>query len=797
MARRGDRLSEGDRLRAENETLRSRLSRLTEAILRISEDLDLDTVLQEIADGARSLVGARYGAILTFDESGRVRDFITSGVTPEERRRVRSWPSGRGMLGYLNRVDGPVRLADVSSHPESVGLPKNHPPIKTFLGTQVRDRDKRSGNIYLAGKENGREFTLEDEETLQMFATQAAMAITNASRYEEERRTKADLEALVNTSPVGVLVFDARTMEVVKFNREAHRIISGTGNHDLPFEQLCSMMTFRRIDGQEILHDELPLERSISKGETVRAEEVVIHLPNGEMVSTLINTTPIHSEDGEIVSVVATIQDITPLEELERLRAEFLGMVSHELRGPLTSIKGSAATALRASVPLDPAETRQFFQIIEEQADHMRDLVSNLLDLTRIEAGTLSIATEPNDVAAVLEQAKNAFLSSGYRNSIEIEAMPQPPRIGADRQRIVQVLYNLFSNASKYSRDWSTIRVSASLEDPYVAVSVTDEGTGIPQEHLPHLFSKFSRTDGDDSQRIGGYGLGLSICRGIVEAHGGRIWAESAGEGLGSRFTFTIPVVAEAESVAATYPEPLDVRSGRAQEKLERVLAVDDDPRILRYIRNTLSGAGYEPIVTSDPQEVEHLLESERPNLVLLNLVMPGIDGFELMDRIPNTPEIPVIFLSGRGTGQDIARAFEMGAADYVVKPFSPTELIARIKAALRKRAMYAQARALEPYNVRDLTIDYVKRSVSVAGRPARLTPTEYNLLFELSTNAGSVLTHDQLLERVWSDDGPRDHRLRLLRSFVKSLRRKLGDDARNPSYIFTEPGVGYRSASS
>ena len=188
---------------------------------------------------------------------------------------------------------------------------------------------------------------------------------------------------------------------MVKSNREARRIITGTREQDRPFEQLCNLMTFRRIDGQEIPRSELPLERSIGSGETVQAEEVVIHLPNGERVSTLINATPIYSKDGEIESVVATIQDITPLEELARLRAEFLGMVSHELRGPLTSIKGSAATALRPSAPLDPAETRQFFRIIEEQADHMRDLISNLLDLTRIEAGTLSIAPEQTDVGGI------------------------------------------------------------------------------------------------------------------------------------------------------------------------------------------------------------------------------------------------------------------------------------------------------------------------------------------------------------------------------------------------------------
>ena len=790
-------MSEGDRLRVENETLRSRLSRLTEAILRISEDLDLDTVLQEVVDGARSLVGARYGAILVFDEAGRVQDFITSGVTPEERQRVGRWPSGMGMLGYLNEVEGPVRLPDVSDHPRSVGVPKNHPPIKTFLGTQIRDRDRRSGNIYLASKENGQEFTLEDEETLQMFAAQAAMAITNARRYGEERRTKADLEALVNTSPVGVLVFDARTMEVVKFNREAHRIISGTGNQDLPFEQLCSMMTFRRIDGQEIPHDELPLERSIRKGETVRAEEVVIHLPNGERVSTLINTTPIHSEGGEIVSVVATIQDITPLEDLERLRAEFLGMVSHELRGPLTSIKGSAATALRASVPLDPAETLQFFRIIEDQADHMRDLISNLLDLTRIETGTLSVAPEPTDVASVIDRARSALLSSGYRNSVDVDPISDLPPVRADGQRIVQVLYNLFSNAARHSREWSPIRVTASLRDPYVAVSVTDEGSGISADRLPHLFSKFSRIDGHDrDEQVRRYGLGLAISKGIVEAHGGRIWAESDGHGHGTRFTFTIPMVDEDAHSAAVYSAAAAADWEGASTGSERILAIDDDPQVLRYVRNTLLEAGYTPILTGDPDEMEQLMETEQPNLVLLNLVLPATDGFELMKRIPDVSDIPVIVLSGRSRGHDITRAFEMGAADYVVKPFSPTELVARIRAALRKRAMYAQTRALVPYQTGDLVVDYVERRVTRAATSVKLTPTEYNLLYELSINAGRILTHDQLMQRIWDEDGPRDHRLRLLRSFVKSLRRKLGDDARNPAYIFTEPGVGYRLAS-
>ena len=362
-------MKEGDHLRAENETLRVRLASLTEATLRISEELDLGAVLQEVADSARSLTDARYSAIITLDDAEELQDLLISGLTPEEKQVMMEFPEPVALFKYLTGIQEPLRTRDFVAHIKSLGFPEFHPPIGAFLGAPIRARDKHVGNIYLAEMKGGRDFTREDEETLEMFAAQAAMAITNARRYGDEQRAKADLEALVNTSPVGVLVFDARTREVVKFNQEARRIVGATDGPPRACEQLLKSMTFRRLDGQEIPRAELPLERAIRSGETIRAEEIVIHLPGGETVSTLINTTPIYAEDGKIVSVVATIQDITPLEEVERLRAEFLGMVSHELRTPLTSIKGSAANALGALSPLDPAEMRQY------------------LDATAIEAG--------------------------------------------------------------------------------------------------------------------------------------------------------------------------------------------------------------------------------------------------------------------------------------------------------------------------------------------------------------------------------------------------------------------------
>ena len=254
-----------------------------------------------------------------------------------------------------------------------------------------------------------------------------------------------------------------------------------------------------------------------------------------------------------------------------------------------------------------------------------------------------------------------------------------------------------------------------------------------------------------------------------------------------ARFIFTLPTI-EDTGASATLP-PLQARreSKDTQERV-RVLAVEDDPQDLRYIRDTLVRSGYDPVVTGDPEEALRLVEEERPELVLLDLMLPGTDGIELMKDILDVADVPVIFLSVYGREEIVARAFEMGAIDYVVKPFSPTELAARIKSALRRRVTVEPS---EPYVLGDLTIEYARRRVSLAGRQVQLTPTEYGMLAELSANAGRVLTHEHLLERVWGGRG--EGSLRPMHTMVSRLRRKLGEDVRNPTYIFTEPRVGFR----
>ncbi|MDE2988938.1 MAG: response regulator [Chloroflexota bacterium] len=784
-------MSDADQVQQANEERTTDRSGSSDAEPGLGLDLELDQILRELLARARALTGADYAGVATLDSSGSINQLISSGQPEQESWPLLDQPGGPELFRHLSRESEPRRVTDLARYAASVGLPDPPLLLRSLSGVvfaPIATQRQALGCLLVADRAGGSEFSSEDEQTLHLLASMAALTIAGLRVLGNEQQARAELENLMDASAVGVVVVDAETGRPTSFNREARRLIDQLSDDGQTLEQLHEVLRFQCGDSSEAAVSEFDYIRVLSSGDRLRASEVALEAPDGRQIRVIATSAPVRAADGGVASFIVTLQDLTPLADLEVMRAEFLAMVSHELRAPLTSIKGSAATLASDGASMDAAETEQFHRIINEQADLMRRLITDLLDMARIDAGDLSVSPERLEVITLVDRARAAFQSGGGTSNILIELPPELPAVVADPQRIVQVLGNLLTNAERYSPTTSMIRLSAEERDAQVEFCIADDGAGIPPEQLPRLFQKFSGRRTEDGSEASDTGLGLAISKGLIEAHGGRIWAESEGAGKGAQLRFTLPI-AEQQALVETLDQPRsDAPARRASRNRIRVLVVDDDPHMLRYVRDTLNKAGFEPILTGDPEAIGALIAEHRPQLVLLDLILPETDGIELMEEIPALAELPVIFISAYGGDRRIARALEVGADDYIAKPFSQTELVARIQTVLRR---WTSAEPAEPFKHDGLTIDYSRRRVTLDGTRLALTDLEYRLLAELAINLGRPMTHAELLQRVW---GPANSgREGAVRTVVKQLRHKLGDNSSQPRFIESVRRVGYR----
>ena len=249
---------------------------------------------------------------------------------------------------------------------------------------------------------------------------------------------------------------------------------------------------------------------------------------------------PVRGGDEKNIGVGILLHDVTREREADAMKSQLLSTVSHELRTPLASIKGFATTLLRQDVKWDETTQRDFLRIIEEEADRLTEIIDNLLDMSQLEAGALRVEKEPVQIRTLIRDIVDEMRMSTEAHWFVVDLPSELPLVLADARRIRQVLHNLLENAIKYSKG-GQITVACQIAAEQVIVSVADQGEGIPAEFLDQVFERFFQIDGASTRRVGGSGLGLSISRGIVEAHGGRIWVES-NTGQGSIFRFTLPL---------------------------------------------------------------------------------------------------------------------------------------------------------------------------------------------------------------------------------------------------------------
>jgi PAS domain S-box-containing protein len=421
------------------------------------------------------------------------------------------------------------------------------------------------------------------------------------------------------------------------------------------------------------------LER-IAAAEPVRPFETRRVAKNGDVLDVSLTLSPIRDESGRIIGASSIARDIRQrlaleqeLRESDRRKDEFLAVLAHELRNPLAPIRNGVA-ALRLALPADPV-IRQTGAIIERQVQQMARLLDDLLDVSRITHNKLGLQREVMGVGGALEMALETCRPMLQRSSQRVEIDLGDPNwtVMADPIRLAQVFANLIGNASKYSHPGARIRVSARREGEDLVMAVADEGIGITEEALPHIFEMFSQASQARSRAQGGVGIGLALVKGLVDLHGGRVSARSAGKGRGSTFDVRLPLT---HRPAATPPETIDVTP--PAESLQRVVVADDNHDGADSMAMMLRTFGCEVRTAYDGEGAIDAFEAMHPHLVLLDLGMPGVDGFEAARQIRQRPggaETMIVAMTGWGQDADRRRTTDAGFDAHLVKPVDPITL--------------------------------------------------------------------------------------------------------------------------
>jgi PAS domain S-box-containing protein len=507
------------RLRAELEAVSQADAAVADAVAALSGP-NLATVLNMIALQARALTGAEFVALgVGTDPAVPFSPWVSLGVDPDTTASMGRGPRPVGTLGLVSRDGQTVRVADVHRHPAFQGFPAGHPAMASLLGVPIRYRGRAVGNLYLANSPGGPAFSEEDERRIQLLAARTGVAIETATLYAGEAGRRAWLQTVIEQMPEAVVMVDPQG-GLLLHNQAAGALFPARASVGDPFAH-----ELQDPSGTQVPDERRPLRRALAEGVTVvRAEHLVVG-PGGERIPVLISATPIRVGE-RVTGAVAVFQDIRDQKELERLKEEWTSIVAHDLRQPLGTIRLSADRLLASRAERLTEQERALLTRVQECSTLLSRMIDDLLDASRIEADRMSIAPRSTDLRAVVgrtvEQLEDVL--RGRRVPVvtagDVSAWVDP-------DRLQQVLANLLSNAAKYGAPGTDIRVDLVGRDDEVEVTLTNEGPGIRPEELPLLFTRFARTREARAGRTPGLGLGLYISRGLVSAHGGRLWAES------------------------------------------------------------------------------------------------------------------------------------------------------------------------------------------------------------------------------------------------------------------------------
>jgi signal transduction histidine kinase len=560
------------------ENLIAQLQMTANAFVSITKELDLERVLQLIADSARLVANSKYAALGIVDEQGLITSFITSGLSKEERERIGDLPRGHGLLGILIKEGRPIRVRDMTKDPRRSGFPPNHPPMTSLLGMPVSIQGNIVGDLYLTDKIGKLEFDDEDEWWLNIFSRQAAIAIMNAHLYERSRQAQLQAQALADLT--GSLNQFTQPLELFQqISKATCRLLNLPSAAVFLLDEKADRFTLQTgigLKNNKTGDSFLPLTDSIAgrvllQGEPIavsdRRELPSVYMPqleSGQLPQSAL-VVPI-KQYGKINGVIEAYSDtprtftaaeIALLEtfaanaslalekaQLFEQKEEFLSMTAHDLRAPLTAIKMSTGL-LSASLPENfPPLLIQLVENISRNSQRLSNMMEDLLDLNRLQHGNVQLNLAQLEASEVITSVVSGLnpLFKEKSQELTFTANGHDYRLLADPRRMEQILANLLVNANKYSPEGRKVEISLSKDESNLLIRISDKGPGIPLEEQKMIFNRFYRRPvHEQGTKISGTGLGLPITRNLVELHGGKIWVESQ-PGQGSTFFVQLPL---------------------------------------------------------------------------------------------------------------------------------------------------------------------------------------------------------------------------------------------------------------
>lgn len=502
---------------------------LLEITRSLTQELNLDILLQRILELAAEMLAGKAGLIALREEEGGWNIGASYGIQPT-------------FLQYLKPI-----LAEIPEKEDQAGqeLPQVNRMLQlltkrasmnllTGVGLPLISEKRVIGLIFIFRGYEG-SFSKNDRAILQSFADQAAIAVINAQLYTQVSREKSRLDALLDSAADGIIIMSAEH-KIEKCNQAFARILRKDVSEieESPHDEIFNW---------ESLQQGTSLEEAELSGWPLTAKanlyvEGNLKRPSGEIIPVGVTYAPLLSGEGKLINIIASIRDITHFREAEEIKSVFISIVSHELKTPVALIKGYVGTLRREDVSWDSEIVQDSLEVIEDEADRLTELIENLLDASRLQAGEFSLNLAEIRMKELAQEMAERFQTQTDRHKIVVQFPDEFPVIVGDENRLEQVFYNLLSNAVKFSPEGGEISISGQIRTEQIIICIQDQGTGISQEDIPHIFDRFFRAD-EAAKNTQGAGLGLYLSRAIIEAHNGRIWIEPRQE-TGTRVCFSI-----------------------------------------------------------------------------------------------------------------------------------------------------------------------------------------------------------------------------------------------------------------